>query len=380
MTHKNDKWCPAPWVTLDISQNGNINPCCRIEDSNYKFSNIQEYLNSDWLKTLKNNLSSNIKDPRCTTCWNEELYGGYSLRQDRRKFYSKNTALNKQKILHLQIVLDNTCNLKCRICNYRYSSKWASEMLNNLDIFSKNAKELILNQRTEIKNNDIVNVLKNNLEFFDLAVVELTGGETFLSDKHSELLKMLISYVDTKKIKLVYVSNGTTYPQTLIENVWPYFKKVIVNLSIDDLNARFEYQRHPALWTNILKNLEKFKENKINLSLYQVLSIFNVLYLEEYEDFAKSNNLFWFYQTLEHPKELCIINLPKRVKEHIIKKYENKQNVKAISTVIKMCQTPSLMDENTWRTQFFENVGKIDKIRNENFAETFPELYNLLNK
>jgi MoaA/NifB/PqqE/SkfB family radical SAM enzyme len=378
MIKKNDYWCPLPWVGLDIGLQGQLKPCCKSLPSSIQSESIKNYLNSEWLNSLKLNLNENIQDPRCNTCWKEESVGRLSMRQHFRKFLKKKNLEKKiDKIQFLHVTWDNTCNLKCRICDFKFSSLWASEILNNKPSF-QNSLDTVNEYQKKINEFNFINFYEDNHDSFNIVEISNTGGEPFLSKKHLQFLKKLISLGLSQKIFLSYNSNGTVYPKELIEEIWPHYKKVNIHLSIDDTTSYFEYQRHPAKWSTILKNIEKFKEKKINITLIQTLSVFNVLQLLDYENFVKKTNLYWAHQILWQPTEFSIQNLPKKIKNYILEKYKNKEDHEIFKIVMSICNMKSNIDESTFKQNFLQKIEIIDKIRQESFAKTFPELYSLI--
>jgi organic radical activating enzyme len=378
MIKKDDYWCPLPWIGLDVDQLGNLKPCCKSSSSLIKTDSIKDYFDSNWLKSLKSNLNKNIQDSRCNTCWQEESVNSLSLRQNYRKFFSKKNLKKTDKIKFLHLTWDNTCNLKCRICDFELSSLWASEILNNRDVFQNKLVDTVNNYQKKIKEFDFINFYEQHHNYFDLVEISSTGGEPFLSKKHLDFLKKLVNLGLSQKIFLNYSSNGTIYPKELSDKIWPHFKKVNVCLSIDDTGSYFEYQRHPAKWNTILENIEKFKEKKTNIVLMQTLSVLNVLQLLDYENFVKKTNLYWSHQILWVPSEFSIKNLPKKIKNYILEKYKNKKDHNIFNSVMSICNLKSELDEVVFKQSFLQKIGIIDKIRQQRFSKIFPEFYDLL--
>lgn len=384
MVKKNDYWCPAPWIGLFINQLGNLKPCCKSSwPQERKANSVKEYLNSEWLESLKSNLNKNIQDPNCNTCWKEESAQRVSLRQSLRRFYSKRfVEKNKQgNIKCLHVIWDNTCNLKCRICDYEASSSWSSEILNNKNLFEKKELDIVSSYQKKIKEFDFFTFYENNQNYFDLVEITSTGGEPLLSKKHLQFLKKLINLGVSEKIFLFYNSNGSVYSNELVDKIWPKFKGVKIRFSIDDIEKRFEYQRHPAKWKEVLKNMEKFKNNNnIKLEIYSVISIFNILYVEELSEFVKKfGGTHWNIDVLNYPDEFNIKHLPNNVKLSLANKYTKIKEHIEIEKIINELQVTHAVDQN-WKQNFINKIKLTDKIRNEDFATTFPEMNALIHK
>ena len=88
------------------------------------------------------------------------------------------------------------------------------------------------------------------------------GGEPFMVPEHFQLLERLVEdpSIDTSTIAIGYNTNGTYFPTEENINLYKNFKKVHFALSIDDVGARFEYQRKLAKWEEVKLNIINFKK------------------------------------------------------------------------------------------------------------------------
>jgi pyruvate-formate lyase-activating enzyme len=107
--------------------------------------------------------------------------------------------------------------------------------------------------------------------------LEFTGGEPFMIAEHFDFLQSLVDRGLAGNIEIHYNTNGTQYPERGIE-LWPHFKLVEIAFSIDDIGARFEYQRSGAKWSEVQDNLYRFralrkKSKNIQLQLCCCLGI-----------------------------------------------------------------------------------------------------------
>lgn len=60
---------------------------------------------------------------------------------------------------------------------------------------------------------------------------------------------------------LNYNTNGTILPSQELLNLWKQFRIVQLDFSIDDVGNRFEYQRYPANWNEVIGNLRWYIDN-----------------------------------------------------------------------------------------------------------------------
>ena len=89
--------CSEPYKQVHFDSRVNFGPCCQYIGPRENFSSITEYLDSNWLLNLKNELNDRKKINGCNFCWRQEEQNVTSMRQDRNNFY-KNEELNKMSI------------------------------------------------------------------------------------------------------------------------------------------------------------------------------------------------------------------------------------------------------------------------------------------
>ena len=83
------------------------------------------------------------------------------------------------------------------------------------------------------------------------------GGEPLLSDENLDILRYCVETGHSKHITILLNTNGTVYTDE-IAMLFSKFKKVFLNFSIDDIGARFEYQRKGGNWDEVIDNMKKF--------------------------------------------------------------------------------------------------------------------------
>jgi MoaA/NifB/PqqE/SkfB family radical SAM enzyme len=394
---KKNTVCAKPWTAISITTSGHFTPCCqikkKIKDSRGNFMQIEsnsldEALQSKDMEQFREQFKANEKPKECYKCWQHEAVDKDSLRiKDWQQYFTLKKHLVQKdikKIISLQINWGNLCNLKCRICSYEYSSKWGNELINLKKIEKKTIKNY---------NDNAVWPKKHKKNFFthlqkilpSLLEIENAGGEPLLVNEHQQMLEMCVAKGFSKNITLTYSTNGTVLPTHIIKNIWPKFKRVKVNLSIDDVEKRFEYSRHPANWQQVKKNMQTIKElksNNVQLLIGTTVSVFNILYLDKLLEFVREFQPdAWWVNTVEHPYIFDIRSLPRSTKYKILEKYKNFYHVKSIRDCVNLIKTTidkNSQDTDKWRINFFHEINLIDKIRKENFANTFPELYSLI--
>jgi len=366
--------CYHPWVGLDISPQGLFKPCCKYKDT--IANSFQSYIESTELAQLKKEFLEGKKPGGCYRCWRDEEAGITSKRQLDQKHIFNNTTPSLNQISVISLPFGNTCNLACRICNSASSSKWRDE-----------AKKL-QHTFTEIK-------IYDHVKFYDdpsfmnpifslvpnIIHIDIPGGEPFVvkSKKHQQLID-LVSNHKPDQVTIHYTTNCTQFPEESLWSQWKKFKQVDIQLSIDGIAKQFEYNRWPAKWDECYKNIKKYQQktaefNNIKISISHSVSIFTVFYLPEFLDWCKNNNLPdpWL-GLVTNPLHYNITVFPKDVKNRIMEKLQKKIELSAI------VQALNAKDDSDQFDKTLKYVKTLDKQRNQNFTETFPELYQLLEK
>ena len=374
-----NNFCCNAFIGLDVSAGGKIKPCCKFLNEtipNFDIKNgIKAYKESSFLLTLQDEFLENKRPVGCERCFREEDAGIESKRQlDNKKYKDTVESIADLKFSDFKIVsiaFGNLCNFACRICNVNSSSKWVSEIYK-----SDNVKFPIHNWHSDkTVLDDIYNYTKSAVHF------DIPGGEPFLLEA-TEQFDFLDKFSDSdaKNISIHYTTNCSTFPKEHYLKIWERFKEIDIQLSIDDIGKRFEYNRWPGKWSEVYQNIKRFqllekKKSNIRLSISFTVSAFTILYANEFYKWCLTENL---------PKPwMGLLNRPFYYKPSIFKN-KTKEYIKnklSQSEFIDVKNLANCLDEDD--SEYFESflleIKKIDSIRNQNFSTTFDELSNLIN-
>jgi MoaA/NifB/PqqE/SkfB family radical SAM enzyme len=389
--------CHLPWTSLDVNPLGELRPCGPytepIKDKNgnnfsVHNSSIDDVINSDYMKNLRQDFLSGKKPKQCELCWKEEAAGKKSLRMNMWEKTNLDTLgkynieKNINTLYFLDMRLGNICNLKCRICSEIHSSQWSNEKIkmnknNSKEIQRlKNINKLGQWPRNSVKYFENIDSTLKNIRFFNI-----TGGEPLLIPEQFEMLEKCITLGSASKTEVHYNTNGTIYPENAIKNIWPKFKKIELAFSIDDIGHRFEYQRHPAVWDDVKENIYKIKNsgmNNLSIQICTTINVMNILYLDEIEQVV--NDLrpdYWHIAILHHPTEFDVQRIPRTIKEKINNKFKNSIKSKEITVALDYMNNKDY-NITDWGKNLMHKLTNIDKVRGEKFKKTFPELHSLI--
>lgn len=366
------KMCYHPWVGLDISPQGEFKPCCKYSTS--LANNIDEYESSQELIQLRQDFLSGQQPAGCARCWRDEAAGLPSKRTLDNEYVFNNQQPDLTSLKVLSIPFGNTCNLACRICNSYSSSRWGREETKLKHHFP----DIVINGHSKFyKDADFIQSIIDRTK--NVVHVEFPGGEPFYADQeaHHNLIIHLENQ-GAENISLHYITNGTKFPDRALTDAWKRFKKVDIQLSIDGTRDQFEYNRWPADWSTVVHNIDRYLELKnsnanIQLSISHSVSIFTVYYLPEFLEWCSANHLPEPYLGLvSRPDYYSITTLPTTAKEAIENKFKSYDVLQPIVRAMWARDDSHLLD-NT-----IKYVKILDKQRKQNFAKTFPELYQLL--
>lgn len=391
----------APWVHIHTSPIGDVGPCCISKGrfSNSLENNLTGIVNAEGMKMLRQDMLNGVENPACTTCYNHEKQGIKSFRgwmNDRYGeylYYSlantrKDGTLDNFKMRYFDVRFNNICNFKCRTCNSSFSSQWEQEDLKRKVPW---ARVLPRNNKKEFLKEVLDQVPNMDFAYF-------AGGEPLITEEHYILLEEMIRLGKTN-ITLKYNSNVSNlkFKDKDILDLWSKFANPIdMSASVDHYGKRAEYIRHGTDWELIEQNLKRLTTvPNINLHINSVVSIFNYASFGEFIFHLHQmgilnehkGNVLQTYNMVS-PEHITAQALPTSVKE--VSKYKILDELKKIELPNwQVNQLSSMLNQsiewvesvNSWeqhKQQFRQEVNEIDLIRNEKFAETFPELESLL--
>lgn len=377
-------YCILPFVNLEARTDGTISPCCIMQDSapenlsdGAKLSDVWQ---GKWIRQYRNKFLAGEKPDACANCWNEEKVGMQSKRLRELTYYKNELGLEHldkptETPITLDLKLGNICNSKCRICTSFASSQWGKEEI----AIDPNNKHRVL------KFNRLGSWPKINEQFWkeidtwapSLRKLEFFGGEPLLIDRHYDILEKCVELGVAKDISISYNTNGSIFPEDKI-NLWKEFKSVLIFFSIDDIEDKFNYIRHPGKFDQVIENMSKFSklEGNFEFGIFQTIGILNICTMNSLTKFCEENlPMRMHYNMVFEPKHMSAKCLPTDVKQSITQMYSGEQP-EFIKNTLDFMNGEQYSDE--YFKQFIHTTKFGDEFRNENFAETFPELYELI--
>jgi len=385
-------FCPLPWTHLATHPHGSVTLCCEsdmtnraseaqnlprefitLNNSTYDFEKI---MNSDMFKQVRKDMLDGKMPSPCSKCYKLEALGNESKRtrdtsllefslQDAQRITQSDGTLTEVNFEFIELRLGNICNLACRSCNPQSSSKWISdwEKLNDRkfdmpqSLFNWPLDEQFWANLAEHCNNT--------------RKVYINGGEPLLVDKHMKFLEFLITKDLAKNITLVYSTNSTIINDKYID-LWNAFKQVEFMVSIDDLEDRNNYLRHPAKWDKILKSFEWLHSLGHKTYILQTISIMNIYYIKEFWEYFRARGVNVSHNMVHHPNYYSAANAPQHAKQAILNKIVDMPFYNQINNFLSQEDDPQAFEK------FFDENKRLDVIRNQQYEEIFKEWHDKL--
>ena len=279
-------WCSMPWTHQFIDAQGKVKPCCRFLMPNTGEKNLFDLNQSDlkdiffheFMDTIRSKMLENKQVKGCLRCYEEEASGKKSLRERYNEHSDLHpnhliSSLKHPKIRWIELAVSNDCNLACRMCDSRYSTKWFND---EKDFYGKTFS---ITKKTKWDIHKITPFLKN------IVHIKFTGGEPLMINDHLTVLDKLMELKDTHNIFLNYSTNLTIKPTAGLIKRWKKFKHIEIACSFDGIEDTWELVRYPGKWTKAEKVIRYFfqltHELNCRIILRSTISVNNILGMPE---------------------------------------------------------------------------------------------------
>jgi MoaA/NifB/PqqE/SkfB family radical SAM enzyme len=391
--------CPAPWSHIYYQINS-PSPCHIIRNAQLNMT-PDEYLKSDWLRNLKQEMLDGKIPLPCSNCKRKEDLGLKSTRgafwnyynmgpepyYENQWFYNKLNIDTPTRPRRIELRFSNLCNMKCRMCDETSSSEWAKEklkhdlppheFLNPNDAFQ--TKESTLLKITE----DKIAGLKDPVLLEKLNKVCFTGGEPFLIKEYYEYLDFLLENNMQSRVRIETFTNCSVYNPLFVERL-AKFRSVELVMSIDGVGPTAEYIRHGVSWKTVSENVRKFNalgepfkpQITVAISVYTLLDVANLAkFLMELSD-QNENISIKCYSVLA--PGLNFRDAPLYLRDRLLSQIDQaielltanswkvfRNELENIKTSLQSLPKP-FHPEN-----FFQATKQLDEVRGESFETTF---------
>lgn len=407
----NEAWCPLPWLSANVRNNGDLRVCCNAnvgfdqglvrKDDGKKYNlgidNLHDFRNGQIMKDIRKSMLQGEFHPSCIRCkretdsgmqsrayWERIVWRHY-LDEDKAKDLTSDDGsidINKNPIKYMDMRFGNLCNLKCRMCGPTDSNQWYEDTVKLWGTSYKDSGEkvtLVKNAKGKYQpevdiyswyeNPDFWKNLENEIP--EIERLYIVGGEPLMIDQHYEFLQKCIDANRAEHIIIEYNSNLTNIPERAW-NIWKHFKRVQIGISLDAIGPLNDYIRNPSKWRKIEENMRKLDVAEGNfkvwwaatVQIYNMVQLPNIMLWKIQQNFKRINvevndKPIISPHPLHNPRFLNIKMFPKESKEWISKHFSEWKS-KAKIEIYKLDFLSNDQKENnfTWFCNILDHYEK----------------------
>ena len=348
-------FCNTPWYEAHIYWDGSLGICCQesrklyYNDLQYNIRNmtLAEWFNSPPVKQLRLDVLKSGTDA-CSRCYTEESVNSSSRRHrsnqksviftktaftssfeqspgyEHFKFSEAMGGITNTMPIDIHIDLGNHCNLACKMCHPRASTKIATQYVKwniadaeqylgvdwtaDIEVWNQFLAELVA-----------IPKLKN---------IHIMGGETLLSPRFEQLVDYMILH-QRFDVSFSFVTNGTVYKPELIAKL-KNFSRVGIEISIETATIHNDYIRQGSKITEVLDTIAKYQalcdNSSVSVTLRTAISILSIGYYHTLLTYCLDNKLLIKSLLVTTPDHLNCNLLPRTIRDAYIAPYLDLQN------------------------------------------------------
>lgn len=312
-TKTNYAFCPLPWLSVNVRNNGDLRVCCNAnvgldqglvkkEDGsiyNLGTDGLNDFRNGQIMKDIRKAMLKGEFHPSCIRCKREHdaemvsradnertIWQNTLTEEDARKKTAEDGTINvdENPLKYTDLRFGNLCNLKCRMCGPTDSNQWYDDQAKIWNVTSyKDAEKvipLVKNSKGKFTADTNIYDWYSNPKFWkdledaipSLERLYIVGGEPLLIDQHYEFLQKCIDQGRANDIIVEYNSNITNIPQRAW-NIWKHFKRIQIGMSVDAVGPINDYIRNPSKWRKIAENMHKLDQAEGEFKIWWAATI-----------------------------------------------------------------------------------------------------------
>lgn len=379
-------FCVAPWSVYLTNPDGTTGLCCI--NRSFNRSADDNWRSHESLNVAKHNMLSGSHVKGCEKCYQQEINGIRSMREDYNDLMLDSLDLSRLEDqdytdkLWFDLSLGRTCNQKCRICGPHNSTGWNKDAkaLGD-DSWLHTAVPYSHRDEHQLNIGDIINAMHQARHSF---YVELKGGEPLQMVTVKTLLDAMIRHdLHLKTAELRFITNGTLYDDSIIDML-KHFPDINLGISIDAVGELHSYTRGSNLpWQTCveswryLRRLPNVRTSRVANTIY----IYNIFGISDLRQWARSE----FGQDVGMAD--AILHRPGYLSAEILS-----TDLLQLARDLLAVDDPLYQTISGWmsrnendseslllsREQFKTFTHRLDKIRNQRCLDLIPQLAQLL--
>lgn len=366
-------FCDIPFTQVFSNMKGNYQACCFGANQNkHSVNNTtikewmeeSEYMNSIREEMLDPNSDHKATDRICKRCKDEEGKFGRSRRTnclklhgDDKRFWDAttkaienykalgNTWIFEERNCEIQLkIWGSQCNLDCHMCDHKNSTTrfkvakeggvWSSVIFSgkkgevgNNTTFKQEEKHIQKHINRSYNLDEIIDEIVELSPY--IRSIKIIGGESTIMKKQYKMLDALIAVDQAKNIKIKFQTNlyqMKSGKHNMFKYI-PQFLGITMVASIDGIGKYNDYMRRQSHWEQIEANLNMLGSDahpNTKVDFNSTIGFLSILRFYEVIEYCEGNpsvtRINWNY--IEGPKHLRPNNLPRKIKDALIPKYE----------------------------------------------------------
>jgi len=239
--------CRAFQHGLHVGPFGTVAPCCKWSGPR---SELGTDFRSQW-QTHEHRLAQGWI-PECLDCEQDEQEG-----IDSHRIIMNRGDLGDQGLVDMK--LSTVCNLVCKMCEVKSSSKWLS-MVKHTPQFDWHESQADRHMdMTRLNTNDQhMDQIKSHCEQADY--IKFTGGEPMMLEQVKLVLEHCVTTGHSGSQTVQITTNMTHRLDSDWLTLLDQFDRVHIQCSVDGIESRYEYVRQGAEWGVVWHNLTRLKQ------------------------------------------------------------------------------------------------------------------------
>ena len=358
-----------------VSATGKLQPCCKYNaddtiNSIYTVTTLNGLHATPQYTQMQTQLNAGEFPQGCEYCKTAEDSGRQSRRQHTNQMYKDLDMYTPGYVQDLEIALDYTCNMMCRMCNPGASSKWniAQSVIKQ---FAEHSIYLDGNNQYRSYQDQLRSVL-DNTDLSHARIVKVEGGEPFYAKNLEWFLdKLDREVVDKQNLYLNIFTNGSIYPSVKVLEKLAKLNAAII-FSIDAVGELASTIRWGVEWDAIANNIRKWRKfadanPSMSLQTNITVSLLNVNRLAPLLTFCNELNIDINFSELTFPNYLSIYQLPKVIRQRWT--YDDDR-------LNAMIMADVAIEQNF--AKFIASVNILDAYQGYSFKTVNSEMYQLI--
>jgi len=411
-------FCALPFSHLAIDTDGGARLChraaTRVEVEGRPLSlhtdRFESIWNSEYMKQVRRDMVAGRPVVACSDCYLVEADGSPSLRQQSNAEHQRLCGLDSQDAMVAEaetavhahgavidrlpssrgISLGNTCNLACRMCRPRFSSRIAADAVHAT--WRSDGPLVSRGLETMSRLPVVTNWGANEAVLFDevmaeprrLRVLEISGGEPLVHPQLPAILERLVREGHSRHIALHINTNGTVFERSLTD-LLTQFEETFIYVSLDGVGPLQEYIRPPSRWEEVSRNVLAYAGAGISVTVSPTPQAYNVFGLMELVQYWEARGIPITLDNMIREGHLGLDLLPKAVVDEAAAEWRAYRDTcgdarmrAQVEVLLTALGRPRPSSQSAMRDSFVRFTNDLDLSRGQSLAHVDPRLWRAL--